>query len=137
MQRGEPLWGEAGGCRVLRAWCPRCTQTLIYGMVANFYRTAVRSAGVAWCAGFGRRGVVRRLRPAWRGAPASAGVAWCAGFGRLGGVTGPVLGGYLAGGGFALETIFYILASVAVLGSVLTTPVQSSRNRRRHLLADA
>jgi len=81
--------------------------------------------------------VVRRLRPAWRGAPASAGVAWCAGFGRLGGVTGPVLGGYLAGGGFALETIFYILASVAVLGSVLTTPVQSSRNRRRHLLADA
>ena len=64
-------------------------------------------------------------------------MAWCAGFGRLGGVTGPVLGGYLAGGGFALETIFYILASVAVLGSVLTTLAQSSMNRRRHLLADA
>jgi AAHS family benzoate transporter-like MFS transporter len=85
------------------------TQTLIYGMVANFYRTNVRSAGVAWCAGFG----------------------------RLGGVGGPILGGYLAGGGFALETIFYILASIAVLGSVLTTLVQSSRNRRRHLLANA
>jgi len=85
------------------------TQTLIYGLVANFYRTNVRSAGVAWCAGFG----------------------------RLGGVGGPILGGYLAGGGFALETIFYILASVAVLGSVLTTLVQSSKTKRRHLLADA
>lgn len=84
-------------------------QTLIYGLVANFYRTNVRSAGVAWRAGFG----------------------------RLGGVGGPILGGYLAGGGFALETIFYILASVAVLGSILTTLVQSSRNKRRYALADA
>jgi AAHS family benzoate transporter-like MFS transporter len=30
------------------------TQTLIYGFVANYYRTNVRGAGVAWCAGFGR-----------------------------------------------------------------------------------
>jgi AAHS family benzoate transporter-like MFS transporter len=85
------------------------TQTLIYGLVANFYRTNVRSAGVAWCAGFG----------------------------RLGGVGGPILGGYLAGGGFALETIFYILASVAVLGGVLTTLVRSSNARRRDALAEA
>ena len=85
------------------------TQTLIYGLVANYYRTNVRSAGVAWCAGFG----------------------------RLGGVGGPILGGYLAGGGFALETIFYILASVAVLGSVLTTLIRPSNSKRRHLLADA
>jgi AAHS family benzoate transporter-like MFS transporter len=77
------------------------TRTLIYGLVANFYRTNVRSAGVAWCAGVG----------------------------RLGGVGGPILGGYLAGGGFALETIFYILASVAVLGGVLTSFVQSSKNK--------
>ncbi len=28
------------------------TQTLIYGFVANYYRTNVRGAGVAWCAGF-------------------------------------------------------------------------------------
>lgn len=75
------------------------TQTLIYGLVANFYRTNVRSAGVAWCAGFG----------------------------RLGGVGGPLLGGYLAGGGFALETVFYILAGLAVLGSLLTTLVPSIR----------
>ena len=32
------------------------TQTLIYGFVANYYRTQVRAAGVAWCAGFGRIG---------------------------------------------------------------------------------
>ena len=85
------------------------TQTLIYGLVANFYRTNVRSAGVAWCAGFG----------------------------RLGGVGGPILGGYLAGGGFALETIFYILASLAMFGSVLTLFVASSKNNRRRLPADA
>jgi AAHS family benzoate transporter-like MFS transporter len=85
------------------------TQTLIYGLVANFYRTNVRSAGVAWCAGFG----------------------------RLGGVGGPILGGYLAGGGFALETIFYILASVALFGSVLTILVGSTNNKRRRLLAGA
>ncbi len=75
------------------------TQTLIYGLVANYYRTNVRSAGVAWCAGFG----------------------------RLGGVGGPILGGYLAGGGFALETVFYILAGLAVLGIALTVLVPPSR----------
>jgi MFS transporter, AAHS family, benzoate transport protein len=63
------------------------TQTLIYGLVANFYRTNVRSAGVAWCAGFGP-----------------------------GGVGGPLLGGYLVGGGFSLETIFYILGQHGHLG---------------------
>ncbi len=77
------------------------TQTLIYGLVANYYRTNVRGAGVAWCAGFG----------------------------RLGGVAGPMLGGYLAGGGFALETIFYILAGVGVFGGLLTLLVPSAKGR--------
>ena len=77
------------------------TQTLIYGLVANYYRTNVRGAGVAWCAGFG----------------------------RLGGVGGPMLGGYLAGGGFALETIFYILAAIGVLGGLLTLLVPSAKGR--------
>jgi AAHS family benzoate transporter-like MFS transporter len=76
------------------------TQTLIYGLVANYYRTNVRGAGVAWCAGFG----------------------------RIGGVGGPMLGGYLAGGGFALETIFYILAGLALFGVVLTLLVPASKN---------
>jgi len=77
------------------------TQTLIYGLVANYYRTNVRGAGVAWCAGFG----------------------------RLGGVGGPMLGGYLAGGGFALETIFYILASIGVFGVLLTLLVPSAKGK--------
>lgn len=77
------------------------TQTLIYGLVANYYRTNVRGAGVAWCAGFG----------------------------RLGGVGGPMLGGYLAGGGFALETIFYILAGLGVLGGLLTLLVPSAKGK--------
>jgi AAHS family benzoate transporter-like MFS transporter len=77
------------------------TQTLIYGLVANYYRTNVRGAGVAWCAGFG----------------------------RLGGVGGPMLGGYLAGGGFALESIFYILASLGVFGALLTVLVPSARGK--------
>jgi AAHS family benzoate transporter-like MFS transporter len=85
------------------------TQTLIYGLVANYYRTNVRGAGVAWCAGFG----------------------------RLGGVGGPILGGYLAGGGFALETIFYILAGVAVLGTALTALVPPSRSTHARLPANA
>ena len=75
------------------------TQTLIYGLVANYYRTNVRGAGVAWCAGFG----------------------------RLGGVGGPMLGGYLAGGGFALESIFYILAGLGVLGVMLTLLVPHAK----------
>jgi MFS transporter, AAHS family, benzoate transport protein len=78
------------------------TQTLIYGFVANYYRTNVRGAGVAWCAGFG----------------------------RLGGVGGPLLGGFLIGGGFALDSIFYVLAGLGVLGMLLTLMVPISRAPR-------
>jgi len=76
------------------------TQTLIYGFVANYYRTNVRGAGVAWCAGFG----------------------------RLGGVAGPLLGGFLIGAGLALDSIFYVLAGIGVLGLLLTllVPVADS-----------
>ena len=74
------------------------TQTLIYGFVANYYRTNVRGAGVAWCAGFG----------------------------RLGGVGGPLLGGFLVGAGFALDSIFYVLTGLALLGLALTLLVPSS-----------
>lgn len=75
------------------------TQTLIYGFVANYYRTNVRGAGVAWCAGFG----------------------------RLGGIGGPLLGGFLVGAGLALNSIFYILAALGLLGLVLTLLVPMGR----------
>ncbi len=78
------------------------TQTLIYGFVANYYRTNVRGAGVAWCAGFG----------------------------RLGGVGGPLLGGFLIGAGLALDSIFYVLAVLGVLGFVLTVLVPVARRPR-------
>lgn len=78
------------------------TQVLIFGFVANFYRTNVRGAGVAWCAGFG----------------------------RIGGIGGPLLGGFLLASGLALERIFYVLASLAVLGFFLTLLVPMSRARR-------
>ncbi|MBC3190697.1 aromatic acid/H+ symport family MFS transporter [Pseudonocardia sp. C8] len=68
------------------------TQILIYGFVATYYRTNVRSAGVAWCAGFG----------------------------RLGGVGGPLVGGLMVASGLALDSIFYVLAALAVAGVVLT-----------------
>jgi MFS transporter, AAHS family, benzoate transport protein len=80
------------------------TQTLIYGFVANYYRTNVRGAGVAWCAGFG----------------------------RLGGVGGPLLGGFLVGAGFALDSIFFILAALALLGLLLTLLVPVRRSRELH-----
>lgn len=76
------------------------TQTLIYGFVANYYRTNVRAAGVAWCAGFG----------------------------RLGGVGGPMLGSALIGAGFQLNSIFYVLASLGVIGILLTLMVPMSRS---------
>ena len=78
------------------------TQTLIYGFVANYYRTNVRGAGVAWCAGFG----------------------------RLGGVGGPLLGGLLIRSGLALDSIFYVLAAIGVLGVVLTVLVPTARGPR-------
>ncbi len=76
------------------------TQTLIYGFVANYYRTQVRAAGVAWCAGFG----------------------------RLGGIGGPLLGSVLIGSGLPLDTIFYILAAIALLGVGLTLLVPLARS---------
>jgi MFS transporter, AAHS family, benzoate transport protein len=75
------------------------TQTLVYGFIANYFRTNVRGAAVAWCAGFG----------------------------RLGGVAGPLLGGLLVAAGLALNAIFYVLAAVALLGVVLTLLVPDRR----------
>jgi AAHS family benzoate transporter-like MFS transporter len=75
------------------------TQTLIYGFVANYYRTNVRAAAVAWCAGFG----------------------------RLGGIGGPMLGSTLIGAGFKLDAIFYVLACLGVMGVLLTLLVPMAR----------
>lgn len=77
------------------------TQTLIYGFVANYYRTNVRAAGVAWCAGFG----------------------------RLGGIGGPMLGSALIGASFPLDAIFYVLAGLGLLGTVLTLLVPMARTQ--------
>lgn len=76
------------------------TQTLIYGFTANYYRTNVRAAGVAWCAGFG----------------------------RLGGIAGPMLGSFLISANLALDSIFYVLAAIGVVGIVLTLLVPMSRS---------
>ena len=76
------------------------TQTLIYGFVANYYRTQVRAAGVAWCAGFG----------------------------RLGGLGGPILGSFLISSGLELNLIFYVLAGLGLLGMGLTLCVPMSRS---------
>ena len=70
------------------------TQTLIYGFTANHFRTNVRGAAVAWCAGFG----------------------------RLGGV-----GGLLVAAGLALNSIFFILAGLALVGVILTLLVPTTR----------
>lgn len=75
------------------------TQTLIYGFVANYYRTNVRAAGVAWCAGFG----------------------------RLGGIGGPMLGSLLISAGLQLDAIFFVLAGLGLLGALLTLLVPMAR----------
>jgi AAHS family benzoate transporter-like MFS transporter len=53
-----------------------------------------------------------------------AGVAWCAGFGRLGGVAGPLLGGFLLAAGLAVNTIFFVLAAIGLVGALITMLVQ-------------
>ena len=57
-------------------------------------------------------------------------MAWCAGFGRLGGVGGPLIGGLLIGAGLTLNSIFYVLAGLAVLGVVLTLLVPRAQGPR-------
>jgi AAHS family benzoate transporter-like MFS transporter len=80
------------------------TQILLFGFVANYYRTNVRAAGVAWAAGFG----------------------------RLGGVGGPLVGGILIGAGLGVQQIFFILAGVALLGTLFVLAVPM-RHRQREL----
>ena len=76
------------------------TQVLIYGLVSNYYRTNVRGAGVAWCAGFG----------------------------RLGGVVGPLVVGYMQQAELPIDTTFQILAGIAAVGALLTLVLPMGRN---------
>jgi MFS transporter, AAHS family, benzoate transport protein len=68
---------------------------MIYGLVANHFPTKMRGAAVAWAAGFG----------------------------RLGGVSGPLLGGLLLAAGLTVNSSFYVLAGLALLGAILTLMV--------------
>ena len=68
------------------------TSILIYGLVANHFPTRMRGAAVAWAAGFG----------------------------RLGGVSGPLLGGLFLAAGLGVNSVFYVLAGLALVGVVLT-----------------
>lgn len=76
------------------------TQTLIYGLAANYYRTNVRGAGVAWTAAFG----------------------------RIGGIVGPMFGAFLAVQ-FAgeLHSIFYVLGGVSLVGLLLTVIIPKGK----------
>jgi AAHS family benzoate transporter-like MFS transporter len=85
------------------------TQTLIYGFVANYFPTRVRGAGVAWCAGFG----------------------------RLGGVGGPLVGGLLIAASLSIETIFFTLAGLALVGVALTLLVPAAKTAPSTRLANA
>ncbi|OIH85057.1 MFS transporter [Arthrobacter sp. UCD-GKA] len=71
------------------------TQVLIYGFVSNYYNSAARGAGVAWCAGFG----------------------------RLGGIFGPLIGGLLMAAGVENHIAFYVFAGVAIVGALVTACV--------------
>ncbi len=79
------------------------TQVLIYGFVSNFYNSAARGAGVAWCAGFG----------------------------RLGGIFGPLIGGLLIAAGVQNHVAFYVFAAVAIVGAMVTAfvPLRNSETQ--------
>src|SRR3712207_3821041 len=80
------------------------TQILIYGFVATYYRANVRSAGVAWCAGFG----------------------------RLGGIGGPPVGGPLVASRLPLHSVLYLLTPLALVGALVTPllPIAATRPAR-------
>lgn len=75
------------------------TQVLVYGFVSNYYPTAARTAGVAWCAGFG----------------------------RLGGIVGPLVGGFLLGASAPNHVAFLVFAVVALAGGLVTAFVRQHR----------
>ncbi|ALO66637.1 MFS transporter [Arthrobacter alpinus] len=79
------------------------TQVLIYGFVSNYYNSAARGAGVAWCAGFG----------------------------RLGGIFGPLIGGLLIAAGVQNHVAFYVFAAVAIVGAMVTAfvPLRNSETQ--------
>ncbi len=74
------------------------TQVLTYGLTSNYFGTACRAAGVAWCAGFG----------------------------RLGGIAGPAIGGIIIGAGFGPTYAFFIFAGAAVVGAICTAFIPRS-----------
>jgi MFS transporter, AAHS family, benzoate transport protein len=76
------------------------TSILIYGLVANHFPTKMRGAAVAWAAGFG----------------------------RLGGVSGPLLGGLFLATGLGVNSVFYVLAGLALVGVVLTLMVPKTHH---------
>jgi AAHS family benzoate transporter-like MFS transporter len=76
------------------------TQVLVYGLVANYYPTRARAAGVAWCAGFG----------------------------RLGGIVGPVVGGLLVGAGLGGTTAFVLFAGISSAGALVTCLVPAAQS---------
>lgn len=74
------------------------TQVLTYGLTSNYFGTAARAAGVAWCAGFG----------------------------RLGGIVGPMATGLMIGAGFGPTWAFGMFAGVAVIGVICTVLIPKS-----------
>jgi AAHS family benzoate transporter-like MFS transporter len=76
---------------------------LLYGFMAQYFRTSIRGAGLAW------------------------GTSW----GRLGNIVGPSALGLLVGAGFALNSIFYLLAGVALTAMVLTLLVPIGRTTQK------
>ena len=60
-------------------------------------------------------------------------MSWCAGFGRLGGVGGPLIGGLLIAAGLSTNSIFYVLAGLAFVGTLLTllVPVRHTHDLHR------
>ncbi|BAC19120.1 transporter, major facilitator family protein [Corynebacterium efficiens YS-314] len=74
------------------------TQVLTYGLTSNYFGTACRAAGVAWCAGFG----------------------------RLGGIVGPAVGGLIIGMGLGPTVAFFIFAGAAILGAICTALIPRS-----------
>jgi AAHS family benzoate transporter-like MFS transporter len=84
------------------------TQILLYGFAANYFRTNVRAAAVAWVAGFG----------------------------RLGGIGGPLVGGFMLAAGLGVMQIFLVLSGLAIIGVALILSVPKRRTTPRVVAVD-
>jgi MFS transporter, AAHS family, 4-hydroxybenzoate transporter len=103
--------------------------TAIFMMIFGFFTGSFMVLVMFGLIGFGIQGgfvglyaVAARLYPT---EIRSTGVGWAMSAGRIGGIVGPILGGFLVGGGMTISTTFIIFAVPTLLAGIFTLWISS------------